>query len=120
MVRGSTEVWGRRRRRRPPWRPPRRPPPTYIPPIWMHDGCLVEHINHHVPGSECVIYKVIHGHCHTTTIIILYDPCRNVTFRVPYDAFKYSWRKSCRPSWGISQLMRARCRNPEEVEDGRW
>ena len=36
----------------------------------MHNGCLVEHTNHHVPGSEMVIYKIIHGHCHTTTIIL--------------------------------------------------
>lgn len=114
---GRGKIWGKnsRRPRRPPYRPV-----TYVPPVWIHNGCLVEYVDHHLPGSECVVYKVIHGHCSTTTIIVLYDPCRHVTFRMPYDTFRRRWRRACRPSWGISQLMRVQCQSPEEVEDGRW
>lgn len=128
MVHGSCEVWGRSRRRRPPRRPPVvvygpcgvYPPPTYIPPVWLYNGVVVEPAHCHIPGTECVVYQVIHGHCSTTTIIVLYDPGRNVLFRMPYDAFKMSWRRSSVRPWGVSKLMQVRSWSPEEVEDGRW
>jgi hypothetical protein len=119
MVHGN-EVWGRRRR---PGRCGgigrriRRPRPlvtTFIPPVSLYNGCIVES-----GGGECVVYHIRCGCGPTTTIIVLYDPCRNVTFEVPYDAFRGRWRRTGR-SWGITQLMRAQCRSPEMVEDGRW
>lgn len=114
----SPRLGGCRRPRRP--RPhlghyPRPEPVTYIPPIWLHDGCVVE--SH---GTECVVYHIHLGPCQTTTVIVLYDPCRNVTFEVPYDTFRPRWRRAGRRSWGVLARNRIACRRPEQVEDGRW